>query len=122
MDIIDRKILYCHVVAEGNVDKKNSTLGYNNRTVYELFNNPFTDEFGIPDLHLPPITIDDRPCPYKRSWYTPDLILYAISVAYGNYVSTLTTPSYSVDILPYDDPYTLHVMKKYVTLKGTVNR
>ena len=28
------KLLYCPDVAEGNVATKNSTLGYNNRTVY----------------------------------------------------------------------------------------
>ena len=30
-----RKILYCHGVAEGNKDKKISTLEYNNRKVYD---------------------------------------------------------------------------------------
>ena len=61
MGITDGKLLYCHGVAEGGKDKKFSTLEYNNRTVYYCFNNPFTYDCGIPDMHLPPITIDDRP-------------------------------------------------------------
>ena len=39
MGITDVKLLYCHGVAEGNKDKKISTLEYNNRTVYYCFNN-----------------------------------------------------------------------------------
>ena len=61
MDITYGKILYCNGVAEGNKDKKISTLKYNNRTVYDCFNNPFTADYGSPAMHLPPITIDDRP-------------------------------------------------------------
>ena len=33
MGITDGKLLYCHGVAEGNKDKKISTLEYNNRTL-----------------------------------------------------------------------------------------
>ena len=36
------KILYCHGIADGNMDKKISTLEYNNRIVYDYFNNTFT--------------------------------------------------------------------------------
>ena len=61
MGITDGKLLYCHGVAEVNVDKKISTLEYNNRTVYDCFNNTFTADCGSPDMHLPPITIDDKP-------------------------------------------------------------
>ena len=57
------KLLYCHGVTEGNMDKNISTLEYNNRTVYECFNNHFKDDFGSPSMHLHPITIDDRPPP-----------------------------------------------------------
>ena len=35
MGITDGKLLYCHGVAEGNKEKKISTLEYNNRTVYD---------------------------------------------------------------------------------------
>ena len=35
MDVTDGKLLYCHGVAEGNVDRNISTLEYKNRTVYD---------------------------------------------------------------------------------------
>ena len=63
MVITDWKLLYCHGVAEGNKDKKISTLEYNNMTVYDCFDNPFTAVCGSPAMHLPPITIDYRPPP-----------------------------------------------------------
>ena len=102
---------------------KKSILEHNNRTVYDCFNNPFTADCGSPAMYLPPITVDDRPPPppHKRAQYAPDLLPPAISVASENYVSTLTTPSDSPDILPTDDPNTLHVTKKDVPLKGRVN-
>ena len=103
------------------MDKKISTLDYNNRTVYDCLNNLFTDNFGSPDIHLPPITIDDRPPPHKRTQYAPDLLPPAISVASENVVRTLTTPSDSPDQLPTDDPNTIHVLKKFFPLKGRVN-
>ena len=121
MGITYGKLLYCHGVAEGNVDKKISTLEYNNRTVYDCFNNPFTADFGSPYLHPPPITIDDRPCPHKRARNAPNLLPDSISVASENYGSTLTTPYDLPDILPYGDPNTLHVMNKYVSLKCRFN-
>ena len=93
MGIADGKLLYCHGVSEGNVDMKISTLEYNNRMVYECFNDTFTDEFGRPDLHIPPMTIDDRPRPHKRSQYTPYVLPAAIFVASENNVNTLTPPS-----------------------------
>ena len=61
MGITDGKLIYCHGVAEWNEDKKISTLEYNNRTVYECLDNPFTADCVSPAMHLPPITIDDRP-------------------------------------------------------------
>ena len=112
------KLLYYHGVAEVNMDKKISILEYNNRTGYDCFNDTFTDEFGSPDLHLPPITIDDRSCSYKRARYNPDLLPDAISVDSKNYVSTLTNPLDSPDLLYFNDPNTLHVMNKYVHLQG----
>ena len=63
MGISDGKLLYCHGVAEGNEEKIISTLEYNNRTVYECFNNPFTADCGSPAMNLPIITIYDRPPP-----------------------------------------------------------
>ena len=117
MGITDGKLLYCHGFVERNVDKKISTLEYNNRTVHYCFNNPFTAEFGIPAMHLPPITIDDRPPPHKRSQYTPYQIPYTISDAFKNYVSTLTTPSDYPDIFPTYDHNTLHDINKIFLLK-----
>ena len=35
MGITDGKLLYCHGVSEGNVDREISTLEYNNRTLYD---------------------------------------------------------------------------------------
>ena len=55
------KLLYCHVVSEENLDNQISTLDYNNRKVYDYFNDYFIDEFGSPYLYIPTITIDDRP-------------------------------------------------------------
>ena len=60
MSITYGKLLYCHGVVEGNGDKKISTLEYNNRTVYECFNNTFTADFVSPYMHLPPIIIGDK--------------------------------------------------------------
>ena len=120
MGITYGKILYCNGVTEVTVDKKISTFDYNNRTVYDCLNNPFTAEFGIPYLNPPPITIDDRPRSHKRARYTPDMLPAAISIASENYFSTLTTPSYSPYIITSDDTNTLHVMKKYVPFLGSV--
>ena len=104
MGITDGKLLYCHGVAEGNVDNKISTLDNNNMRVYYCFNNPFTAYFGSPDLHLPPIKIYDRPRTNKIARCTPYLIPAAISVATKNHVITLTTPYYLPYLLPSGIP------------------
>ena len=122
MSIIDGKLLFCHGVTKENMDKKISSLKYNNRTVYDWFNNTFTADFGSPYLHLPTITIDDRPPPHKRSQYIQNLLPASISNAFENYVSTLITPSDLPDIIPTDVPTNLRVMNKYVPLKVRVNR
>ena len=75
-----------------------------------------------PSLNLPPITFDFRPLPHKRAHYTADLPPAAISIASENDFITLTTPSESPDLLPSDDPNTLHVMKNFVPLLGRVKR
>ena len=84
MGITYRKLLLCHGVSEVNLDKTNSTREYKNRTVYDCFNDTFTDDFGSPDLNLPPITINDIPRPHKISSYTPDMLPSTISIAFGN--------------------------------------
>ena len=93
MGITYGKLLYCHGFSEENVDRKFSTLDYNNRTVYDYFNNPFIDEFGIPALNLPPNNFYDIPCPNKIFLSTPDLLLSTISVASKNYLGTFNIPS-----------------------------
>ena len=95
------------------MERNISTLEYNNSSVYEFLNNPFTYYFGSPDLNLPPITIDDRPCPHKRALSTPDLLPDTISVASKNYVGNLTTPYDSSDFLPSGDLNTLRVIREY---------
>ena len=104
------------------MDKDISKIEYNNRTVYECFNNPFTYEFGSPDFNLPPMTIDDRPPPHKRACCIPDLLRSAISVASDNIVNNFTTTSDFPDILTYDDRNNLHVMNKDVFLLGRFHR
>ena len=91
---------------------------------YYCFNDPFLDHVGSPDLNLPPITIDDIPLPDKISHYNPDLLPDAISVASEKYVSNLTTPYYSpqVIVLTYDDPNPHYVMKNYNPFRGIVKR
>ena len=121
--ITDGKLLYCHGVAEENKDKKISILEYNYRTVYDCFNNPFTAECVSPAMHIPPITIYDRPPPApKRARYSPNLLPATISVASENSVSTLTTPSYLPDILPTDGQKNVHVLKKGLPVNGRVHR
>ena len=57
--ITDGNILFYHGVSEGSLDKKIPTRDYNNRTIYDCFNNPFPYDCGMPDFSLPLITIDD---------------------------------------------------------------
>ena len=64
-----------------SVDNKFSTREYNNRMFYDLFNNLFTADFGIPVLNLPVITIDDITCLNKRDCYTPYLLPSRIYVS-----------------------------------------
>ena len=93
MGVTDGKLLLCHGISQDSDYKNISTLEYNDRTIYDCFNNPFTDEFGIPALNLPQIKIDDRPHPHKIARYTSDMIPVAISVTSEHPVSPLTTPS-----------------------------
>ena len=66
MGVINGKLLLCHSVSQESGEKNISTKEYNNRKVYECFNNPFTDYFGAPDLNLPAITIFDRHRSHKK--------------------------------------------------------
>ena len=92
--------------------------------VYDCFNNPFSADCGSPYLNLPPITIDDRTRPDKRSRYNPDLIPAAIYVASGNSVSDLTTSSdlTRLILLSSYDTRNHHVMKKDEPYRNMVKR
>ena len=77
-------------------------------------NNTFTDDFGSPAMHLPPITIDDKPRLHKISRHTLDLLPVDISVASENSLSTFTTyfDSPKVIVLTYNDTNPRYVINK----------
>ena len=81
MGITYGELLFCHGNSEGNVDKKISTREYNNRMVYDCFNNPFTADSVSPDFNLIPITVDDILIWYKTARYIQDLLPATISFA-----------------------------------------
>ena len=114
MGITDWEIIFCRGISEGSVDKKISTREFKNRTVYDCFSNPFVANCGSPYFNLPPVPIDDGSFPDKRARYTPDLLPAAIFVTFENSVSTLTTPSDSIQflVLAYDYPNPHHAMNK----------
>ena len=99
MGITDGEILLCHGISEGVVEKKFSTIYYNNRTVYYYFKDPFPTDFGSPYLNPPPINIDDSPYPDKRDRCIHDFLPDAISAASENSISNLTTPSDTPKVL-----------------------
>ena len=90
-------------------------IEYNNRTVYDCFNNIFTFYGGNPDLNLPPMPIDDSPRAEQKSRYTSDPLPAAISVASGKSGSKLTTTSESPNVifLYYNDDNTRHTIMIY---------
>ena len=61
MGIADANILFYHGILEKNRDNKIKIRGYNERKLYACFNNTFTFDYGIPDLNLNPMNIDDSP-------------------------------------------------------------
>ena len=73
-------------------------------------------------MNLSPITFDDRTRPHKSDQYTPYILPDNIYFDLENYFSTLTNPSDYPDLLPSDDPNTLHVMNMDVTVLGRVHR
>ena len=114
MGITYGRLLLYHGVSEGNTNKEISMREYNNKKVYKCFNNLFTYDFGIPDLNLPPITIDDRPHLYKITRYTPDLLPAVIYVSFENYVCNFIKHSDSPEVLVInsDGNKPQHSMKK----------
>ena len=93
MGITEAKLLFCHGIPDQSKYKKISLREYNDRKVYEWLNNQFIFYGGIKYLNLPHMPIGDSFRPNKRAYYTPDPLSSAISVASGNSISTLTTPS-----------------------------
>ena len=89
-------------------------IEYNDRMIYDWFNNPFPDDFSSSDLNPHTIPIYDSPLPDKISEYTPDLSLSDISVAPESFLCILITPyDYSqVLVLNYDYPNHHHEMNK----------
>ena len=114
--------LFCHDISMVNRYKKIKTREYNNMTVYDCFNNPFTSDYGNPSLNNPPMYIDDSTHLVKVAQYNPDPLSAAIYVASENSVSTLTTPSKSLlfIVLNSDDPSPLHYIKKDEPYHGRV--
>ena len=64
-------MLFCNFISDLIRDKKCLIREYNNRAVYDCFNNPFPFDFHIPFFNLPPITLDGSYIPNKISHYTP---------------------------------------------------
>ena len=60
------KLLFCNIISEQSKDKKISTREYNDRTVYDRYNDNFSVDCDIPDLNLPPIPIDYPPPPQNK--------------------------------------------------------
>ena len=116
------KILLCHGISQRSVDNNFLTIDYNNRKVYDCFNNIFTAFFVSLAQGITPITIDDKALPHKRDIYTLDLLRASISVASENSGSNLTTPSDSPPLLllTSDYPNPPHTMNKYKTYDSKV--
>ena len=62
----DGKLLFCHDISAQIKDKKFSMREYNNRTVYDCFNDIFTFYGHNPYFNLLPMPIDDSPRPKQN--------------------------------------------------------
>ena len=67
MGITDGNIFFCRSSSEQSRDKKISMRDYNDRTVYDCFDNPFPFYCGSPYLNLPLMPTDDSSKPSKRA-------------------------------------------------------
>ena len=85
---------------------------YNHSTVYDCFNNPFAVYCGITYLNIPPMLVDDCPCPKKKSPIYPWSTSGCHFVAPGKSVITLTNYCYSLQFifLTSNDPNTNHAI------------
>ena len=124
MGIIYAGLLFCHGISEKSKENAISMRECNDRTFYDWFNNLFSIDCGSPYLNFPHIPVDDSPRPNRMSWYTSDPLPAAISVTPGYYVSTLTTPSDSPQLLEpnYDDSENLHTIMNDNIFRGRMTR
>ena len=76
MGITEAKVLFCHGISEGNMDKEITSREYNVRKVFGCFRNHFTDNFGILDLYLPPMALAIVPA--KKKEFARTLIFYQL--------------------------------------------
>ena len=76
MGITEAKVLFCHGISEGNMDKEITSREYNVRKVFGFLRNHFTDDCGILDLSLPPMALTIVPVKTKESART--LIFYQL--------------------------------------------
>ena len=76
MGITYAKLLFCHSISEQNRYKEILMKYFNDRTVYDCFNNPFVFYCCVPALNTPPIPIDYITLPQK--YISIPLIRYQI--------------------------------------------
>ena len=88
--------------------------------MFDCFKNIFPNNCGIPDFNLPPMAIDDIPCPNKRSRYASDPLSATISVASEKSLGTLTSPCDS-PTLQFPCSY-IHVMDDNMMKDKTASR
>ena len=82
MGILDENVLFCHGTSEKNRDRKIILRYYNWVAVYDWFINPFKLYGRILALDIPHVSIDDRPCPNKKSGCNSDPLPDTIYIVY----------------------------------------
>ena len=84
-------LLFCHSIATYKNNKYITITKYNDRKVFDYFNNIFPDNGGTQYFNIPPIYIDDSPCPPKIPRNTFDMLPYTISAASKKTLSNLNS-------------------------------
>ena len=92
MGITDVKLLLCHGIATDNKNKDITMTEYNDRKVFDYFNNISPDNCDTQDLNIPHMAFDYSPRPPKIPCNTFDMLPATISAASKNSLSTLTSP------------------------------
>ena len=92
MGITDVKLLLCHGIATDNNNKDINMTEYNDRKVFDYFNNISPDNCDTQDLNIPHMAFDYSPRPPKIPCNTFDMLPATISAASKNSLSTLTSP------------------------------